>query len=132
MHDIPRIAKDDPITARWLNRIVDALRSLRIVTDGSILVDRTAGGQVLRLAASGSGNINIYTGSGGIPARLGSTPGKATNVLRLSWVGENLPTAGVTSTVTVYNVSSTAVGPNKYGIAIPVDSRYEVVVESCG
>jgi hypothetical protein len=134
MLNLPRIGKGDPITARWLNRVVDYVRSLRIVTDGSILVDHTPGGQVLRVdlgGGLGSTSIPIYVGTGGIPGRDGITPGKSTTVLVLDWVGETLPTSGVTATTTVYNVSSTAVKANRYGKADWTKGKWVVDVESC-
>lgn len=77
-------------------------------------------------------SILIYTGDDGIDGMTGITPGKSTTCLNLEWDGETIPIDGVTATVTVYNISTTAVQPNKYGKADLTKGRYVVDVESCG
>lgn len=52
------IQADDPLTAGWANRVEADLRAARVVSDGSLLVDRTPGGQLVRLAdASGGAGV---------------------------------------------------------------------------
>jgi hypothetical protein len=106
MLNLPRVAAGDGVSARWLNRLVDVVRSLRVVTDGSILVDHTPGGQVLRVAASGGLFGQITTAC---PARSGTAPnftyGKGAALLyKVSVSSSGVATTATTGrTVDVYN-----------------------------
>ena len=130
----------DPNTSRLsaverrCNYLADLLRNLTqqlrkdeqairgIVFDGSGSFSQTA-------PTNTAPAIYILSPGGGIPARVGTTLGSAVCTL-YSRVGTAL--TATSNTLTIYNVSSSAVGGGKYGVAVADDANgYVVVVESC-
>ncbi len=88
-----------------------------------------SGGELLYLA---------YTGAGGIPARAGVTPGRASVTLARFDADNDIETAsdddGDAVTVTAYNVASAAVAANVY-VQLKQESvtgRLIVDFEDCG
>lgn len=101
-----------PIAARrinWPAEEIARLGNLRVEPPLDMVSGPT--GPLIRLVTSALLGRVGKTASGGVPALSGSTPGKATDVVLYSFDGTTL-TAG--ETVTAYNISSVAVGGNKW------------------
>lgn len=122
--------RNDPLTAANVNAIKDALRRGRLTVAAPLELIDTPDGSLLRWAgASPLGRIG-KTGAGGVPALAGSTPGTISTVTLYDFDGSTL-TANETG-VTVFNISSTAVGANKWiMVKVIFGGYYFVDVESC-
>jgi hypothetical protein len=71
------------------------------------------------------------SGSGGVPALSGSTPGSALITLYDLDVAASPVTLTAGDQVMGFNASTTAVGGNKWLVAAPCDGGWAVIVESC-
>lgn len=126
---LPRYKAGRTISARSLNATVDAVeRSRPVVGPGNgLALAQLPNGFAFR-AIRGAAVIYIKSPGGGIPARSGTTLGEAACNLYIRQ-GSGLVDTG--QTLTIYNVSSTAVAATRYGVAGWDGDGYVVIVESC-
>lgn len=125
---LPRQRPGRAIEARTINRTaaeVERLGSLRV--EPPLDLQQTPGGPLLRLVGRLIAASIAKSGAGGVPALASNTPGSATVTL-YGFDGTTL-TAG--DTATAFNISTTAVGANKWLILLRLMRWWFVIVESC-
>ena len=112
---------------RELERAIKKItRDLQVARNVADAANQAAG--LTRQANNGRPSIVFKAPVGGIAARSGTTLGSATCAI---WTLSSSTISDSTKTDTVYNVSSSAVGASKYGIALRVEDVWMVIVESC-
>lgn len=125
-----------PITAELLDAIVRELwRFRKTQCQAPIDIIGFDGGDeppiILTTLPPGSPFLLGQTSGSGIPARSSTTPGNASDVTVVVMLSGALTTQ-TGQTITVYNMSATAVGASKYIIAALIDGLWFSIWEDCG
>lgn len=129
MFRVPRITLDvSPIFTKWAASIAESLESLMNLSVAPPLeLSRNKNGYALRLVG-GAGITIALSGSGGVAARSGTTPGSGTVTL-YSFNGTTISSG---STVTAYNMGASSVAGNTYLMLMAIGGYWFVVWEDCG
>ncbi len=115
-----------------------SVRPLNDIIDTVSAHDRFKVGPGLGMLATSAGRVMYAidprdtriakTGSTGVPALSGTTPGHSDNVTIYTFDGTSLSQSAPMS---VYNISTTAVGANKWLIVQRIGQYWFVIVEAC-
>lgn len=128
---MPReVREGDPVLYTEWNLMVAAMRQLRLLdsTDGGIVLDRTHDGTTPRIGAPFTEVRPAQAPAGGVPAKVGNTPGSAVCTL-FTWDGAS-HAIGV-GTLTVLNDYPGAVAANKLIKIYRWRGAWWVGMESC-
>jgi len=123
-----RTKPGERLRAENTNEVKAALRRGRLAVAPPLESLDTPGGTLIRFGGDLVKTTLAKSGTSGIPANANSVPGSAADVTLYSFDGTTM-TAGAPTTA--YNLSTTAVGANKWLILLSVGGLNFVIFEDC-